>query len=150
MSTKSYTFIPYHLQDHKVQSWWPFSFSNARKKQYSFGGQKNNFFSSHGLCNLLFLTLGELGTCLQNLIPTRSVEHREENYFPQWSKLKFTKKGNFWQSKRHLKIVVLKIHTMSTCIGASSTHAIGVCLFLEKHQNLNFWWFYKVPQANCL
>jgi hypothetical protein len=23
-------------------------------------------------------------------------------------------------------------------------------LFLEKHQNLNFLWYFKVPQANCL
>jgi hypothetical protein len=37
--------------------------------------QKTTFSSKHGLCNILFLSLGELGICLQNLILTRGVEH---------------------------------------------------------------------------
>ena len=26
---------------------------------------------------------------------------------------------------------------------------IKICIF-EKHSNFNFWWYFKVPQANCL
>jgi hypothetical protein len=37
--------------------------------------QKITFSSRHGLCDILFLSLGELGICLQNLMSTRSVEH---------------------------------------------------------------------------
>jgi hypothetical protein len=37
--------------------------------------KKFTFLSRHGLCNILFLSLVELGLCLQNLIPTRGVEH---------------------------------------------------------------------------
>jgi hypothetical protein len=41
----------------------------------------------------IFLFLSELGTCPQNLIPTRGVEHGEKNHFPQRDMLKFTYKG---------------------------------------------------------
>jgi hypothetical protein len=37
--------------------------------------KKIAFSSKHGWCIILFLSLGELGICLQNLISTRSVEH---------------------------------------------------------------------------
>jgi hypothetical protein len=36
------------------------------------------------------LFLGELGTCLENLIPTRGVECWKKNHFPQGHMLKFT------------------------------------------------------------
>jgi hypothetical protein len=42
-----------------------------------------------------FLFLSELGTCPQNLITTRGVEHWEKNHFLQWGMLKFTYKGRF-------------------------------------------------------
>jgi hypothetical protein len=41
------------------------------------------------------LFLGELGTCGQNLIPTRSVQHQKKNHFRQGSVLKFVNKGSF-------------------------------------------------------
>jgi hypothetical protein len=43
----------------------------------------------------IFLFLSELGTCPQNLIPTRGVEHWEKNHFPQGGMLKSTYKGRF-------------------------------------------------------
>jgi hypothetical protein len=52
----------------------------------------------------IFLFLSELGTCPQNLISTRDVEHWEKNYFPQGGMLKFTYKGCFGTIKRTYKI----------------------------------------------
>jgi hypothetical protein len=37
--------------------------------------QKTTFSSRHGLCDILFLSIGELGICLQKLICIRGVEH---------------------------------------------------------------------------
>jgi hypothetical protein len=37
--------------------------------------KKTNFLSKYGMCLSIFMFLSELGTCPQNLIPTRSVEH---------------------------------------------------------------------------
>jgi hypothetical protein len=37
--------------------------------------QKTTFPSRHGLCDISFLSLGELGICLQNLILIGGVEH---------------------------------------------------------------------------
>jgi hypothetical protein len=34
---------------------------------------------------------------------------------------------------------------MSTCFCAF----LSIEAFFGKHQNLNFWWYFKVPQANC-
>jgi hypothetical protein len=36
--------------------------------------KKITFSSRHGMCLFGFLFLGELGTCLQNLMPTQDVE----------------------------------------------------------------------------
>jgi hypothetical protein len=47
------------------------------------------------MCLSIFLFLSELGTCPQNLIPRRGVEHWEKNHFPQGGMLKFTYKGHF-------------------------------------------------------
>jgi hypothetical protein len=44
MFTKSYTFIPYRLQDHKVQKWKKGFFPCTQGVQQSFGGSKNHFF----------------------------------------------------------------------------------------------------------
>jgi hypothetical protein len=44
-------------------------------------------------------------------------------------------------------IVVLRIQIMNTCFGASFTNR---WFFFDKHQNLNFWWHVKDPQASCL
>jgi hypothetical protein len=41
----------------------------------------------------IFLFLSELGTCPQNLIPRRGVEHCEKIHFLQGGMLKFTHKG---------------------------------------------------------
>jgi hypothetical protein len=43
------------------------------------------------MCLSIFLFLSELGTCPQNFIPTRGVEHWEQNNFPQGGMLKNTK-----------------------------------------------------------
>jgi hypothetical protein len=53
----------------------------------------------------------------------------------------------FFDNKKGIeRIVVLKIQTVRTCFGASSTYRI---LFFEKDSNLKFWWYFKVLQANC-
>jgi hypothetical protein len=59
--------------------------------------KRTSFSSRHGWCIILFLFLSKLGIYLQNLIPGKSVEHWENQYFPQWGMLKFTKKGRFGQ-----------------------------------------------------
>jgi hypothetical protein len=59
------------------------------------------------------------------------------------------KQRMFFDNRKDIsKIVVLKIQTMSICIHASSTHVLLV--FLKKYQDLNYWWYFKVSQANCL
>jgi hypothetical protein len=109
--------------------------------------KKTTFSSRHGLCDILFLFLGELGTCLQNLIPTIGVEHWKENHFPQGGMLKFTYKGHFLTIKKaHKKLLYWKSKWWA--------HAL-VCplyrgFFFWKKLNLNFWRYFKVPQANCL
>jgi hypothetical protein len=40
----------------------------------------------------------------------------------------------------------MKIQTICICFGTSPTYRF---LFKEKYQNLNIWWYFKVPQANC-
>jgi hypothetical protein len=54
--------------------------------------KKTIFKSRYGMCLSIFLFLG---SCLQNLILTRSVEHWEKNHFLQGGMLKFTYKGRF-------------------------------------------------------
>jgi hypothetical protein len=76
-------------------------------RQQSFEGPKKTFSSRHGLCNILFLSLDELGICLQNLICTRGVEH--------WKKIKlFSTRGNaeihiqrpFFNNKKGIQKIV--------------------------------------------
>jgi hypothetical protein len=55
------------------------------------------------MCLSIFLFLSELGTCPQNLIPTRGVEHWERNNFPQGGMLKSTHKGRFLILKKTYK-----------------------------------------------
>jgi hypothetical protein len=50
-------------------------FHCALRGQQSFEGQKNHFKSRSGMSLSIFLFLSELGTCPQNLISTRGVEH---------------------------------------------------------------------------
>jgi hypothetical protein len=107
--------------------------------------KKTTFSSRHGLCNILFLSLSKLGACLQNLIFTRGVEHWEKNYFPQGGMVKFTYKVRFltikraykkllyWKSKQWVHDLIPPLRTWFS--------------FLK---NLNFWWYFKVHQANCL
>ena len=54
----------------------------------------------------------------------------------------FDNKKNIW------KILVLKIQTAGTCSSASFIHR--TFYFWETLKSLNFWWYFKVPQANCL
>jgi hypothetical protein len=50
-------------------------FPYAKGGQESFEGPKTTFSSRHGFCDILFLSLGELGICLQNLKPIGGMEH---------------------------------------------------------------------------
>ena len=59
--------------------------------------------SKHGMCLSIFLFLTELGTCPQNLIPTKGVEYWEKNHFPQGGMLKFTYEGPFLTIKKTYK-----------------------------------------------
>jgi hypothetical protein len=55
--------------------------------------QKTIFLSRHGLCNILFLSLGELGICLQNLIPIGGVD--EIIHVPKIYKILYSIMVNF-------------------------------------------------------
>jgi hypothetical protein len=57
--------------------------------------KKTIFERGYGMCLSIFLILNELGTCPQNLIFRRGVEHREKNHFPPGDMLKATYKGRF-------------------------------------------------------
>jgi hypothetical protein len=59
------------------------------------GSKKTTCSSRYGMCLFGLLFLGVLGTCPQNLMPTRGVEPWENHQFPQVSMLKFTCKGRF-------------------------------------------------------
>jgi hypothetical protein len=74
MSTKSYTLILYHLRYHcskltKKNS--PISKGDSRVLK----AEKTIFLSEYKCASLHSCFLSELGTCVQNLISTRSVEH---------------------------------------------------------------------------
>jgi hypothetical protein len=89
------------------------------------GSQKTTFSSRYEMCLFGFLFLGELGTCLQNLMPTRGVEPWENHQFAQGGVLKFTYKGRFltikiayekfldWKCKwwKHALVLLLHIET---------------------------------------
>jgi hypothetical protein len=71
-------------------------FFPLRKGDSSLLGSKKTTFSSRFRMSLFrFLFLGELGTCLQNLMPTRGEELGENHQFPQGGMLKFTYKDQF-------------------------------------------------------
>jgi hypothetical protein len=55
------------------------------------------------MCLSIFLFLSKLGTCPQNLISTRGVEHGEKNHFPQGGMLKFTYKSRSLTIKKTYK-----------------------------------------------
>jgi hypothetical protein len=57
--------------------------------------KKTIFWHWHGLPDLRFLFIVELGTCVKNLIFTKGVEGCQKKYFPQRGMQKFTYKGHF-------------------------------------------------------
>jgi hypothetical protein len=130
MSTKSYTLIPHRLQDHNIQSW------------------QKSFFPLHpkgtAMCISIFLFLSELGTCPQNLIPTRGVEHWEKNHFSQGGTLKFTYKGRFLTIKiAYEKFLDWKSERWKHALVAPSTRRIFFwkklkSRFLAKFQSFIF------------
>jgi hypothetical protein len=61
---------------------------------------KTNFRRRYGMLLSIFLFLSELGTCPQNLIPRKGVEHVEKHHFAQGGMLKFTYKGQFLTNKK--------------------------------------------------
>jgi hypothetical protein len=97
------TLIPHRLQDHNVQSWKKVFFHCALKGQQSFEGQKTIFKNRYGMSLSIFLFLSEVGTCPQNLISTRGVEHWGKNHFLQGVCWNSHTKAIFWPKKRHIK-----------------------------------------------
>jgi hypothetical protein len=59
------------------------------------GAKKTIFGHRYGFLEFKFLFLGELGTCVQNLIFTKVVEGCQKNHFSETGMLKFTYKGRF-------------------------------------------------------
>ena len=88
--------------------------------------KKTTFSSRHEWCIILFLSLGELGICLQNLISTRGMEHWEKKNSPKGYAKIHQQRLSFDNRKDISKIIVLKIKTVSICIGASPTHRLLV------------------------
>jgi hypothetical protein len=71
-------------------------FSSLRNGDNSLLGSKKTTFSSRYEMSLFrFLFLSELGTCSQNLMPTRGVEPWVKHQFLQGGMLKITSKGCF-------------------------------------------------------
>jgi hypothetical protein len=122
MPSKSYTLIPYHLQDHNIQSWRNNFFCPCPRGTAVFWVQKTTFSSRYEMSLFGFLFLGELGTCPQNLMPTQDVEPWENHQFLQGGMLKFTYKGRFltiklpyekfldWKSKQWKHALVPRLH----------------------------------------
>jgi hypothetical protein len=88
--------------------------------------QKTTFSSRHGLCDILFLSLGELNICLQNLIPIhRRCGTLRKKLFSRRGYAEIHIQRPFLDNKKGIqKIVVLKIQTVRTCFGAFSTYRI--------------------------
>ena len=84
--------------------------------------KKPIFGCRYSLPDVTFLFLVELGTSVQNLTPTREVEHWEKIYFPQGGMLKFTYKGYFLTIKiAYENFLDWKIQMVETFSSASST-----------------------------
>jgi hypothetical protein len=89
--------------------------------------KKPTFSRRHGWCIILFLSLDELRICLQNFIPTRGVEKLRIFFLPTIGYAKIHQQNPLFDNRKDIsKIVVLKIQTVSTCIGASSTRRLLV------------------------
>jgi hypothetical protein len=75
------------------------------------------------------------GTLRENLFSTRGYAeiHIQRQFFDN--------------TKGISKIVVLKIQMVNIYSHASSTYII---YFFEKYKNLNYWWYFKVPEATSL
>jgi hypothetical protein len=80
--------------------------------------KKTTFSSRHGLYNILFLSLNELDTCLQNPQEVWNIKEKK-NSTRGYAEIHIQRQ--FFDNKKGIqKIVVLKIQTVSTCFGASS------------------------------
>jgi hypothetical protein len=91
--------------------------------------KKTISWNRYGMCLSTFLFLSKLGTCLQNLIPTRGVEHWEKNHFPTRGYAKIHIQRPFFDNKKDIKkFIVLKIQMVNIYSSASSTHRF---FFLE-------------------
>jgi hypothetical protein len=54
----------------------------------------------------------------------------------------------FFDNKKGIwKILVVDIKMEGTCFGVPCLHR---SFFFEKHQNPNFWWYFKVSGIRCL
>jgi ABC-type enterochelin transport system permease subunit len=145
MPTKSYTLILYHLQDLKVQSWWKRVFSLWGTTK--FWRPKIHFFWLYWIVGYILVPR------LVIYMSTKSYSYKtfrtlRKNYFLPWGMLKFTNKGHFLTIKKaYKKLLYLKskwqAHAMVLLL---LIDFILFCVY-EKHQNLKFWWYFKVSQA---
>jgi hypothetical protein len=90
--------------------------------------KKTTFSSRHGWCIMLFLSLGELGIYLQNLIPTRGM-NIEKKFFSHNGYVEIHQQMPFFDNRKDISkivVIVLKIQTVSICIAASSAHTLLV------------------------
>jgi hypothetical protein len=84
--------------------------------------QKTTFSNRHGLCNILFLSLGELGIYLQNLISTRGCGTLRKKSFSTRGYAEIQIQRLFFDNNKGIQnFVVLRFQMVSTCFGASST-----------------------------
>jgi hypothetical protein len=112
MPSKSYTLVPYHLRDHKVQSKKKVFSSVPERYSSVLEAKKTIFGLRYGLPDFTFSFLVELGTCVQNLIFTKVAK-----------KIIFRKgvaeihiQRPFFDNKNSIrKILGLKIQTVETC-----------------------------------
>jgi hypothetical protein len=119
MSTKSYTLIPYHLQDHYVQSQTKSNFPLCLRGKQCFGGKKT-IFGLHILILIWVRYMCEKSHIHQSCrgLPQKlfSAKIHTQRYAEiHIQRPFFDNKNSIW------KILRLKIWTVETCSSASST-----------------------------
>jgi hypothetical protein len=116
----------------------------CRRGTIEFWRLRKLFFGvKYGLRDFILLFLVELVTCLQNLIPSRGMEHWEKNYFPQEGMLKFTYKDSFLTIKKSYK----KLVYWKSKWGHTLVPPLHVEFFFARNKKsqilvVNFWWFF--------
>jgi hypothetical protein len=112
-------------------------FALAKGGQQSFGSKRTTFSSRYKMCLFGFLFLGELGTCPQNLMPTKVVEPWENHQFPQRGILD-------WKSRRWKHALVLPLHIKKLFLKKKKSHFLVVFQsFVFKQILANFGSFWQ-------